>query len=51
VEDTHEYSLIPGAKAPATLPELKSIGSPKVDLASLEKVQTTQDLLTKVGLL
>ncbi len=51
VEDTHEYSLIPGAKAPATLPELKNIGSPKVDLASLEKVQATQDLLTKVGLL
>ena len=51
VEDTHEYSLIPGAKAPASLPELKSIGSPKVDLASLEKVQVTQDLLTKVGLL
>lgn len=51
VEDTHEYSLIPGAKAPASLPELKSIGSPKVDLASLEKVQATQDLLTKVGLL
>ena len=51
VEDTHEYSLIPGSKAPASLPELKSIGSPKVDLASLEKVQATQDLLTKVGLL
>ena len=51
VEDTHEYSLIPGAKAPESLPELKSIGSPKVDLASLEKVQATQNLLTKVGLL
>lgn len=51
VEDTHEYSLIPGSKAPASLPELKSIGSPKVDLVSLEKVQATQDLLTKVGLL
>jgi iron(III) transport system substrate-binding protein len=51
VKDTHEYSLIPGSKAPASLPELKSIGSPKVDLASLEKVQATQDLLTKVGLL
>jgi iron(III) transport system substrate-binding protein len=50
-KDTHEYSLIPGSKAPASLPELKSIGSPKVDLASLEKVQATQDLLTKVGLL
>jgi iron(III) transport system substrate-binding protein len=51
VDQTHEYSLIPGAKAPTSLPDLKSIGSPKVDLASLEKVQVTQDLLTKVGLL
>ena len=51
VVDTHEYSLIPGARAPESLPDLLSIGSPKVDLASLDKVQVTQDLLTKVGLL
>jgi iron(III) transport system substrate-binding protein len=51
VEQTHEYSLIPGKKAPATLPEIKSIGAPQVDLGSLENVQATQDLLTKVGLL
>lgn len=51
VEKTHEYSLIPGKKAPEGLPELKNIGSPKVDLRTLEKVKVTQDLLTKVGLL
>jgi iron(III) transport system substrate-binding protein len=50
-EKTHEYSLIPGSKAPESLPDLASIGSPQVDLRSLENVQRTQDLLTKVGLL
>jgi iron(III) transport system substrate-binding protein len=51
VEKTHEYSLIPGSKAPESLPDLASIGSPRVDLESLENVQRTQDLLIKVGLL
>ena len=50
-DKTHEYSLIPGSKAPESLPDLSSIGSPQVDLRSLENVQRTQDLLTKVGLL
>jgi iron(III) transport system substrate-binding protein len=51
VENTHEYSLIAGIKSPEGLPELTEIGSPKVDLVVLEKVQRTQDLLTQVGLL
>jgi iron(III) transport system substrate-binding protein len=51
VEDTHEYSLISGVKAPEGLPKLEDIGAPEVDLGNLEKVQRTQDLLTKVGLL
>lgn len=51
VEVTHEYSLIPGVKPPQSLPDLKSIGAPQVDLRSLEKVQQTQELLIKVGLL
>lgn len=50
-EKTHEYSLIPGSKSPESLPDLASIGAPQVDLGSLENVQRTQDLLTKVGLL
>lgn len=51
VEDTHEYSLIPGIKSPEDLPALAAIGAPQVDLHSLEKVARTQDLLVKVGLL
>ncbi len=51
VEDTHEYSLIPGIKSPEDLPALAAIGAPQVDLRSLEKVARTQDLLVKVGLL
>ena len=51
VEDTHEYSLISGVKAPEGLSKLEDIGAPEVDLGDLEKVQRTQDLLTKVGLL
>lgn len=51
VEDTHEYSLIPGIKSPAGLPTLELIGAPQVDLQSLEKVQKTQELLVKVGIL
>jgi iron(III) transport system substrate-binding protein len=51
VENTHEYSLISGIKSPEGMPDLKKIGSPKVDFVILEKVQRTQDLLTQVGLL
>lgn len=51
VTETHEYSLLPGLKAPEALPSLTSIGSPQVDLGALENVRKTQDLLTKVGLL
>ena len=51
VEQTHEYSLIPGAKAPEALPALNDFGSPQVDLGSLENVRLTQELLTKAGLL
>lgn len=51
VEETHEYSLIPGTKSPEGLPDLQKIGAPQVDLGSLEKVKQTQDLLIKVGLL
>lgn len=51
VEETHEYALIPGVKSPDGLPALAKIGAPQVDLSSLEKVQRTQELLIKVGLL
>lgn len=51
VEQTHEYSLIPGLTAPQGVPDLKSLGSPRVDLGNLANTQRTQDLLIKVGLL
>jgi iron(III) transport system substrate-binding protein len=51
VKQTHEYSLISGTQSPQDLPDLKSLGSPLVDLGELVNIQRTQDLLIKVGLL
>ena len=51
VEQTHEYALIPGATPPDGVPDIKSLGSPRVDLGDLANTQRTQDLLIKVGLL
>jgi iron(III) transport system substrate-binding protein len=51
VTDTHEYSLIANQISPAGLPSLREIGAPSVDLESLADIQTTQELLIKVGLL
>ncbi len=51
VEDTHEYSLVSGAPAPADLPALDQIGAPTVDLDALKNIKATQDLLIEVGLL
>jgi iron(III) transport system substrate-binding protein len=51
VTDTHEYSLISGAAAPAGVPALDQIGAPAVDLATLKNIKATQDLLIEVGLL
>ena len=51
VSDTHEYSLLEGAIAPADVPGLNQIGAPTVDLNSLKDIKTTQDLLIEVGLL
>jgi iron(III) transport system substrate-binding protein len=51
VIDTHEYSLLEGATAPADVPGLAQIGAPTVDLNSLKDIKTTQDLLIEVGLL
>jgi iron(III) transport system substrate-binding protein len=51
VTDTHEYSLLDGAIAPADMPGLDQIGAPTVDLNSLKDIKATQDLLIEVGLL
>jgi iron(III) transport system substrate-binding protein len=51
VADTHEYSLVSGATAPAGVPTLDQIGAPSVDLNALRNIKVTQDLLIEVGLL
>jgi iron(III) transport system substrate-binding protein len=51
VSDTHEYSLLSGATAPAGVPTLDQIGAPAVDLNALKNIKVTQDLLIEVGLL
>jgi iron(III) transport system substrate-binding protein len=51
VADTHEYSLVSGATAPAGVPTLDQIGAPAVDLNALRNIKVTQDLLIEVGLL
>jgi len=51
VADTHEYSLLSDAAAPAGVPTLDQIGAPAVDLNALKNIKVTQDLLIEVGLL
>ena len=51
VDQSHEYSLIPGAPAPEGVPSLEQIGAPSVDLNSLANLKRTQALLIEVGLL
>jgi iron(III) transport system substrate-binding protein len=51
VAQSHEYSLIPGAKPAEGLPALEEIGAPNVDLNSLANLKRTQSLLIEVGLL
>jgi iron(III) transport system substrate-binding protein len=51
VAETQEYSLIGDQTTPVGLPSLEEIGSPTVDLNSLNDIQRTQDILIRVGLL
>ena len=51
VQQTHEYSLIEGAKQPDGLPALADVGAPTVDLDSLKNILITQNILVEVGLL
>jgi len=51
VLQTHEYSLLEGAKQPDGLPALLEIGAPTVDLDSLKNILITQNILVEVGLL
>ena len=51
VENTFEYPLVPGIEAPEGLPTLESLVTPELDLSDLDSLQTTQELLTRFGLL
>jgi len=48
---TFEYPLRTGVPQASDLPTLASLRPPKIDLADLESIEKTQELLTSVGLL
>ncbi len=51
VDETWEYPLIGGIDAPVGVPALDSLVNAKLDLADLESLAETQDLLGKYGLI
>jgi iron(III) transport system substrate-binding protein len=51
VDETYEYPLVAGVEAPEGLPSLESLVNPELDLADLESLETTQDLLARYGLI
>ena len=51
VEETFEYPLLDGVDAPEGLPALDSLVNPELDLADLESLEETQDLLSEYGLI
>lgn len=51
VEETGEYSLIPGAASPADVPSLDELQGPEIDYSKLADLEGTVALLQKVGLI
>jgi iron(III) transport system substrate-binding protein len=51
VDSTFEYPLIDGVGAPEGLPTLHDLANPDLDLADLESLADTQELLSKHGLI
>lgn len=51
VEETGEYSLLPGAPSPANVPTLEELGGPDIDYSQLADLEGTLELLQKVGLI
>ena len=51
VDETYEYPLIEGIDAPTGVPALDSLVNADLDLADLDTLEVTQDLLAKHGLI
>lgn len=51
VEETFEYPLVDGVDGPKGLPELDSLVNPELDLADLDSLETTQEMLGRHGLI
>ncbi len=51
VEETYEYPLVETIEAPEGLPALDSLVNPDLDLADLESLEATQELLSRYGLI
>ena len=51
VDQTFEYPLIDGIEAPEGLPPLDSLINPDLDLADLESLEVTQEMLSRHGLI
>ena len=51
VEQTGEYSLLPGAPSPADVPTLDELQGPAIDFSDLADLEGTVALLQKVGLI
>ena len=51
VEETYEYPLVGSVEAPEGLPALDSLVNPDLDLADLESLEATQELLSRYGLI
>jgi len=51
VDETYEYPLIEGIDAPTGLPAIDSLVNSELDLADLDTLEVTQDLLAKHGLI
>lgn len=51
VDKTFEYPLLPGIDAPKGLPTLDSLANTGFDLADLDSLEKTQELLAQYGLL
>jgi iron(III) transport system substrate-binding protein len=51
VEETYEYPLVESIEAPEGLPALDSLVNPDLDLADLESLEATQELLSRYGLI